>query len=255
MRMLEVKNLGVRYGTLDIVKNVSFSVEEGEWLMIAGPNGAGKSTVVSAVAQSVASTGDVLFCGKNVRNYKPQELARHIGVLEQNHAVNYAFSVREVVGLGRYAYSSGIFAGKSDADDDAVERALALTGLDALADKSVLKLSGGELQRVFLAQIFAQDPDLLILDEPTNHLDLVYQKQVFSLIEEWRKKPGRAVISVVHDLSLALAYGSTAVLMDRGEAVAFGPVQEVLNADHLDAAYGMDVKAWMQSLLKQWENI
>ena len=78
---------------------------------------------------------------------------------------------------------------------------------------------------------------------------------MFSLIEEWRKEPGRAVISVVHDLSLALAYGSTAVLMDRGEAVAFGPVQEVLNADHLDAAYGMDVKAWMQSLLKQWENI
>ena len=251
MRMLEVKDLSVRYGTLDIVKNVSFSVEEGEWLMIAGPNGAGKSTVVSAVAQSVESTGDVLFCGKNVRNYKPQELARHIGVLEQNHAVNYAFSVREVVGLGRYAYSSGIFAGKSDADDEA----LALTGLENLANKSVLKLSGGELQRVFLAQIFAQDPDLLILDEPTNHLDLIYQKQVFSLIEEWRKEPGRAVISVVHDLSLALAYGSTAVLMDRGEAVAFGPVQEVLNADHLDAAYGMDVKAWMQSLLKQWENI
>jgi len=82
-------------------------------------------------------------------------------VLEQNHAVNYAFSVREVVGLGRYAYSSGIFAGRSDADDDAVERALALTGLEVLADKSVLKLSGGELQRVFLAQIFAQDPDLL----------------------------------------------------------------------------------------------
>ena len=189
MRMLEVKDLSVRYGTLDIVKNVSFSVEEGEWLMIAGPNGAGKSTVVSAIAQSVASTGDVFFCGKNVRQYRSQELARHIGVLEQNHAVNYAFSVREVVGLGRYAYSSGIFAGKSDADDDAVEQALALTGLEALADKSVLKLSGGELQRVFLAQIFAQDPDLLILDEPTNHLDLVYQKQVFSLMGRHLRGP------------------------------------------------------------------
>ena len=255
MRMLEVKNLSVRYSTLEIVKGVSFSVEEGEWLMIAGPNGAGKSTVVSAVAQSVESTGDVLFCGKNVRNYKPQELARHIGVLEQNHAVNYAFSVREVVGLGRYAYSSGIFAGKSDADDDAVEQALALTGLENLADKSVLKLSGGELQRVFLAQIFAQDPDLLILDEPTNHLDLVYQKQVFSLIEEWRKKPGRAVISVVHDLSLALAYGSSAVLMDRGEAAACGPVREVLSPHRLASAYGMDVKEWMQGLLKQWETM
>ncbi|MBR5641784.1 MAG: ABC transporter ATP-binding protein [Firmicutes bacterium] len=253
MRMLDVKNLSVRYGTLDVVKDVSFSVEEGEWLMIAGPNGAGKSTVVSAVAQSVEHTGTVLFCGKDVTRYKPQELARHIGVLSQNHAVNYAFMVKEVVGLGRYAYSRGIFSGKSDADEQAVVDALTLTGLEELADKSVLKLSGGELQRVFLAQIFAQDPNLLILDEPTNHLDLVYQKQVFSLIEEWRRKPGRAVISVVHDLSLALAYGSKALLMDKGRAAALGPVSEVLTAERLQEVYEMDVKEWMQGLLKQWE--
>ena len=255
MRMLDVKNLGVRYGTLDVVKDVSFSVEEGEWLMIAGPNGAGKSTVVNAVAQGVDYTGSVLFCGKDVTNYRSQELARHIGVLSQNHAVNYAFMVREIVGLGRYAYSRGIFSGRSDEDDRAVEDALALTGLQDLAQQSVLKLSGGELQRVFLAQIFAQDPDLLILDEPTNHLDLLYQKQVFSLIEEWRRKPGRAVISVVHDLSLALAYGSRAILMDEGCTVAEGPVREVLTAEKLNAVYGMDVKDWMQKLLRQWEEI
>ena len=255
MKMLEVKQLGVRYGTLDVVKDVSFSVEEGEWLMIAGPNGAGKSTVVSAISQSVDSTGTVLFCGKDVRRYKPQELARHIGVLSQNHAVNYAFMVKEVVGLGRYAYSRGLFAGRSDTDEKSVEEALALTGLQDLAQQSVLKLSGGELQRVFLAQIFAQDPDLLILDEPTNHLDLLYQKQVFSLIEAWRKKPGRAVISVVHDLSLALAYGTQALLMDQGQTVAAGPVKDVLTADRLSSVYGMDVKDWMQGLLRQWEGL
>ncbi len=255
MRMLEVKDLSVRYGTLDIVKNVSFSVEEGEWLMIAGPNGAGKSTIVSAISQSVDSTGTVLFCGKDVRSYKPQELARHLGVLSQNHAVNYAFMVKEVVGLGRYAYSRGLFAGRSDTDEQAVADALALTGLQELAYKSVLQLSGGELQRVFLAQIFAQDPDLLILDEPTNHLDLVYQKQVFSLIETWRKKPGRAVISVVHDLSLALAYGTEALLMDKGESAAIGPVKDVLTAERLGSVYEMDVKEWMQGLLRQWEKL
>ena len=136
-----------------------------------------------------------------------------------------------------------------------MEEALALTGLQDLAQQSVLKLSGGELQRVFLAQIFAQDPDLLILDEPTNHLDLLYQKQVFSLIEEWRKKPGRAVISVVHDLSLALAYGTQALLMDQGQTVAAGPVKDVLTADRLSNVYGMDVKDWMQGLLRQWEGL
>ena len=255
MSMLEVKDLSVRYGTLDIVKNVSFSVEEGDWLMIAGPNGAGKSTVVNAISQGAPYTGDVRFRGKDVRSWKPQQLARHIGVLSQNHAVNYAFSVKEVVGLGRYAYSRGFFTGRSDADDDAVTRSLALTGLQDLADQSVLKLSGGELQRVFLAQIFAQEPDLLILDEPTNHLDLLYQKQVFSLIEEWRKTPGRAVISVVHDLSLALAYGSSAILLDHGCTAALGPAGEVLTAERLQRVYGMDVKEWMQGLLKQWNEM
>lgn len=255
MKMLEVKNLSVRYGTLDIVKDVSFAVEEGEWLMIAGPNGAGKSTIVNAISQGTAYSGSVTFLGRDVRGYRPQELARHIGVLAQNHAVNYAFMVKEVVGLGRYAYSRGLLSGRSDADEQAVEEALALTGLQELAQQSVLKLSGGELQRVFLAQIFAQDPDLLILDEPTNHLDLLYQKQVFSLIEAWRKKPGRAVISVVHDLSLALAYASSALLLDRGQTAGLGPAREVLTPARLNEVYGMDVKEWMQNLLGQWQTL
>ena len=103
-----------------------------------------------------------------------------------------------------------------------VARALELTGMARFVDQNVLTLSGGELQRTFLAQLFAQNPSVLLLDEPTNHLDLVYQKQVFELIAEWVKTPGRSVVSVVHDLSLARAYGTHGLLLDGGQVAAIG---------------------------------
>ena len=118
---------------------------------------------------------------------------------------------------------------------------------------SVLTLSGGELQRVFLAQLFAQAPQILLLDEPANHLDLVYQKQIFSLIREWLAQPGRAVLSVVHDLSLARAYGTHAVLMQHGRCVSQGPLDRVLTPENLQQVYGMDVYGWMQDMLKKWQ--
>ena len=222
--MLNVQNLTVSYGTHTVVNDVSFQVGEGQWLMIVGPNGAGKSTVLNAITQGVSYSGQVLLHGNDVKKEKAAKRAREIGVLAQNHFVGYEFTVEEVVRLGRYAHSQGLLSGRSDADNDAVERALELTGMEPLRNQSVLNLSGGELQRTFLAQVFAQDPKLLLLDEPTNHLDLVYQKQVFGLIADWVKQPGRAVVSVVHDLSLARAFGSDALLMHKGKTVAQGHV-------------------------------
>ena len=253
--MLEVKDLTVRYGDLTIVDKLSFSVEAGQWLMIVGPNGAGKSTALNAVTQGAPYTGQVLFDGADVRRKRPAELARCMGVLMQNHFVSYSFTVEEVAALGRYAYSAGFLSGRDREDKDAVEAALQLTGMAEQRRQSVLTLSGGELQRTFLAQVFAQDPRLLLLDEPTNHLDLVYQKQVFGLIREWLKTPGRAVVSVVHDLSLARAYGTQALLMDHGRAVARGSVDEVLSPEHLDPVYHMDVYAWMRHMLEQWKEM
>jgi iron complex transport system ATP-binding protein len=190
---------------------------------------------------------------RDVRRYRPHELARLVGVLAQTHAMGYGFTVESVVRLGRYAYAPGLLSAMSAEDENAIERALALTGLTKIASQNVLTLSGGELQRTFLAQLFAQNPRVLLLDEPTNHLDLVYQKQVFELIGAWLKTPGRAVASVVHDLSLARAYGSHALLLDAGKTRAYGEIADVFTPEHLDAAYDMDVSAWMHGLLRQWE--
>ena len=252
MPMLDVDRLSVRYGTKQIVESLSFSVSEGQWLMIAGPNGAGKSTALAAITQGAPYTGRVLFEGQDVKNMKPALRAQAIGVLAQNHFVGYGFTVEEVVRLGRFAYSGGLL-GRSREDDAAhVERALTLTGLQDKRRQSVLTLSGGELQRTFLAQVLAQDPKLLLLDEPTNHLDLIYQKQIFALIGQWLQTPGRAVVSVVHDLSLARAFGTDALLMDHGRLAALGQANSVLTPANLDRVYGMDVAAWMRSLYSQW---
>ena len=251
--MLAVKNLSVRYGPLVILNDIEFSVGEGRWLMVVGSNGAGKSTLIGAVSQDVPYTGDVLFQGRNINGRKPSALARDMGVLMQNHNVGYSFTVEEVVRLGRYAYSGGIFSAMTDEDEAKIEEALASTGMLPIRGQSVLTLSGGELQRTFLAQLLAQDPKLLLLDEPSNHLDLVYQKQMFELIREWLKKPGRAVLSVVHDLNLAKAFGTDALLLHRGKIEASGEAAKVLTGDMLKDVYGMDVAGWMRMMLAQWE--
>lgn len=252
--MLNVENMTVRYGESTIVKAISFDVLEGQWLMLVGPNGAGKSTIVNAIAQGVPYSGNVTFGGKDVRRMKPSEFAKNCGILTQTHNVNYSFTVEEIIRLGRYSYSGGLFAKSSSNDDKAVEEAARLTGMLSLMQQSVLTLSGGELQRTFLAQLFAQNPKLLILDEPSNHLDLVYQRQIFELTREWLAHSGRAVISVVHDLSLAKKYGTHALLLHNGRIEAFDTADKVLTRANLNTVYSMDVYAWMQSQLTIWKD-
>ena len=250
--MLKAEHVTVCCDGQVIVDDLSFALEAGQWLMLVGPNGAGKSTLIRTVAQGVPYTGVITLNGRDIRACKPAQLAQRIGVLSQQHSVGYAYSVEEVVALGRYAHAAGFLSGDDAEGKTRVEEALEMTGLAHLRHASVLTLSGGELKRTFLAQVFAQNPQILILDEPANHLDLVYQKHIFSLIGEWLKTPGRAVLSVVHDLSLARRYGTHAVLMDHGRSAAQGTIPETLTGENLQTVYGMDVCGWMREMYAQW---
>ena len=250
--MLQGSQITVRYGGMTAVSDLSFRLEEGQWLMLAGPNGAGKSTLIEAIAQGLRYDGSILWEGRDLKSFRPSELARSIGVLSQRNVMGYAYTVEEVVRLGRYAHSAGFLSRRDEAGHRQVENALRLTGMTELRHASMLTLSGGETQRAFLAQVFAQDPRVLILDEPANHLDLKYQQHIFSLIGEWLRQPGRAVLSVVHDLSLARKYGTHAVLMDHGKCAAQGAIADVLTPGLLRSVYDMDVYAWMRDMLSQW---
>ena len=256
--LLNADHISVSYGGKPIVKDVSFSLHEGEWLMLIGPNGAGKTTLLNAVSQAVPHQGSVTLLGREARRIRSRKLARLMGTLTQNHYVGYGFTVEEVIRLGLYAHRKGLWERESTlpndvSSDDRVREAAQLTGLTDLLSHSVLTLSGGELQRTFLAQLFVQDPRILLLDEPANHLDLIYQQQIFSLVSKWQSLPGRAVISVVHDLSLARKYGSHALLLDKGQTVSQGAIGEVMTPQNLDTVYSMDVRSWMQELYGQWK--
>ena len=139
MPMLETNRLSVRYGTKTIVDSLSFSVSEGQWLMIVGPNGAGKSTALSAITQGAPYTGSVLFEGQDVKKMKSALRAQAIGVLSQNHFVGYGFTVEEVVRLGRFAYSGGLLGRSQTEDAKHVEHALTLTGMQDNASSRFLR--------------------------------------------------------------------------------------------------------------------
>ena len=249
---LDAQGVTVRYGTRTVLRDLSFSVEEGQWWMLVGPNGAGKSTLIRAVAQAVPYAGTLTLDGRPLSRMRPAERARMIGILDQQNEAAYAYSVEEIVRLGRYAHRRGAL-GSDPEEDAAVARAIGLTGLEPFRHASILTLSGGERQRAFLAQVLAQEPRLLILDEPANHLDLPYQQAIFGLIADWLRQPGRAVLSVVHDLSLARRCGTHALVLREGQCVAMGPAGEALSDEVLAGAYGMDVAGWMRGLLREWK--
>ncbi len=233
MNLLDVKHLSVRYGALTIVNDVNFSLSEGEWLMIVGPNGAGKSTILNAISQGTPYTGEVLVQERDIKRLRAREIARSLGVLSQSHAMGYGFTVGAVVRLGRYAYSPGLFSGSGEEDEPMVARALELTGLTRFADQNVLTLSGGELQRTFLAQLFAQNPSVLLLDEPTNHLDLVYQKQVFELMPSGSKPRSRGGLRGARSQSRAGIWHAR-VLLDGGQTAAIGEIGAVFAPEYIN---------------------
>lgn len=250
--LIQVKNLSVHLSGFCLLKEVTFDLEAHDRLMIVGPNGAGKSTLIQAMVQGVPYQGEIILEGTNLASLSSQERARKVGVFAQRNEVHYGFSVKEVVALGRYSYRQGFLSANDEEEQIKVKEALEATGLSGKSEQSVLTLSGGELQRVFLAQLFAQDPQILLLDEPTNHLDILFHKELQELISTWAQKNGRAVIAVVHDLSLARLYGNKTLLLAGGEVKAFGSQKEVFGQGPLNEVYQMDVFRWMETLYAPW---
>ena len=251
--MVTARDLSVRYGEKTAVDHIGFHASAGEWWMVVGPNGAGKSSLAGALTRTVPYTGEICLDKREVKSYSSRDFARKVGMLSQNNSNIYAFTVEEVVSLGRYAWRSRYFGGADTEGNDRIREALEATGLAEMRGRSMLTLSGGEIQRVFLAQVMAQDPKLLILDEPANHLDLPFQQQLFGMIREWLKTPGRLAITVTHDLSTAKKYGSHAILMSEGKMVACGAIGKVMTRENLQAVYHMDIYGWMKEMLDQWE--
>lgn len=248
MSLLEVNNLCVFRGKNKILNDISFSVSSGDWLMLIGPNGSGKSTLIKGIMGELETTGLVKLNDKDFHSFSNVEKALNIGVLSQKNNPMYSFTVKEVVELGTYAKKKGIFKIKSKEDSTYIDEILKKTKLYDLKNKSILSLSGGELQRVFLAQVFAQNPDILILDEPINNLDVNFQKEILEYILEWKNKNNKTVISVIHDLNLAYTFCTKAMILDKGIIKSLGEKTEVFSPNNLNEVYKIDVRNWFTSV-------
>ena len=236
--MLQVRNVSGGYDHKLIVKNVSFEVGKGEMLGILGPNGSGKSTLLKVISGILhMAAGEVLIEGKSLRSHSSKELAKKMAVLPQLHSHAFSHSVRDTIALGRYPHQSGLFSSWSDGDETAVIEAMQLTAMERYEHQMLDLLSGGEQQRVFVAQALAQQAPLLLLDEPTNHLDIAHQKQLLDTIKTQAIEKGITIISVFHDINLASLYCDRLLLMDHGEVQVIGAPQEVVKKDQIESVY------------------
>jgi iron complex transport system ATP-binding protein len=236
--ILQTRDITGGYDNGDILHGVSLDLQEGEFLGIVGPNGSGKSTLLKALSGLLPHVrGKVTVGGRAIDEYSPREHAQWIGLVPQITVPMFAFSVRDVVEMGRHPHI-GRFASPIESDGQAVDEAMRLTDIEHLRDRPVDQLSSGEYQRVTIARALAQQPRILFLDEPTAHLDLGHQMDIFSLLVRLSSERGLAVICVSHDLNLAAEYCKRLALFSMGSIFAIGDPAEVITEENLKSVYG-----------------
>ena len=251
--MLRIEHLSCGYGEKPVVRDVSFHVDKGHRLCILGPNGCGKTTLLRGIMGILPAQGTVTVDGETFKGMHTRKKAQRVALMSQLSSAYFAYTVYETVMLGRYAHlkRSAIW-GESEKDNQIVRESLEKTGMFKYKDRLITELSGGQLQRVFLAQVFAQDPQVILLDEPTNHLDLKYQVELVETLKEWVQKEKRCVVGVLHDINLALSFADTVLLMEQGTVKAINQT-EVFDLSLLDQVYQMDVQGYMRKSLERWQ--
>ena len=237
--MISARNIAVRLGGRALLDDVSLDVTPGEVLALVGPNGAGKSTLLSVLSgDRKPDSGTVTIDGRELGSIRHGELARLRAVLTQENSVSFPFRVSEVVAMGRSPWARSL---ESRDDVAVVNEALEVTDVAHLGDRRYTTLSGGEKARVSLARVLAQHTPVVFLDEPTAALDLRHQEDVMRVARSMAED-GRAVVVVLHDLSLAGAYSDRLALIAHGALDAIGTPSEVLTAERVERVYGLAVE-------------
>ncbi|MBK1785933.1 ABC transporter ATP-binding protein [Prauserella cavernicola] len=239
---LQADGVRLGYGDRVVVDDLDLDVVDGSVTVIIGPNGCGKSTLLRALGRLLnPRSGAVLLDGKRIDKVATKEVAKVVGLLPQTPSAPEGLTVADLVSRGRQPHQHW-YRQWSAGDEDAVTRALELTGMDAHAERVVDELSGGQRQRAWISMTLAQDTSLLLLDEPITYLDLAHQVDVLDLVHRLHTERGTTVVMVLHDLNLAARYADTLVAMRDGRIVAQGPPPEVLTEQLLSDVFELDAK-------------
>ena len=237
--ILAVKNLYCAYNGKDILKDLSFSVNQGEIIGIIGPNGAGKSTLLKTIAQILnIKSGTIFIENKNINTFTRKELARFTAFVNSSEEpLSFPLLVYQYVALGRIPHQDW-FGNLVPKDIEIIDKVMNITRIQDLKHRVFNSLSSGERQRVQFARALVQEPVILLLDEPTSHLDISHQIEFMKLILETVGQNHTTVILVLHDLNLAASFCHKLLLLDNGLITKYGTPDDVFCEDILKSAYG-----------------
>lgn len=241
MKILDINKLNYSINSNHILKNISFSIQKGEVINLIGPNGSGKTTLLRCIARYLKpSSGKILFSGNDTKNISQKKFAEHIGYIPQKTILSYPFTVEEFIAMGRYPYSN-LFDIHDNKHDTAVNAAIEDVKISHLRHRTLTTLSGGELQKILIAGCLAQQPDIFLLDEVMSHLDPHFQLETAKLLVELKKKKKLTVLSVTHNINLAVLISDKILILKQGKIVFFdSPVK--LNGAILKKIFSVDFR-------------
>lgn len=242
--VLHATDLTVRIDGKPLLRDVSFSVHEGELVGLIGPNGAGKSTLLKVINGLWSDvSGEITLLDRSLRQYSTRQIARVIAHVPQITALDFPFTVRQIVLMGRNPHLKR-FELETEHDRQLAERAMRRTQTSEFDSRLIGTLSGGERQRVLIARALAQQPRLLLLDEPTANLDIQHQISIFELVRALVREDGLSAVAAVHDLELAARFCDRLILLKDGSVNAVGTPENVLVPEQLRSAYGIDAQLY-----------
>ncbi len=227
---LYVENVSYKVENQKLIENITLDIPKGSFVGIIGPNGSGKSTLLKTIYRAhQASEGCIYLNGHEMNRMTNKQIARHMAVVSQENAINFDFSVMEIMMIGRYANRS-ILSKNSEDDLKICEEALASVGMQDFKNRSFLSLSGGEKQKVLIASAFSRKPELIVMDEPTNHLDVGYQ---FLILDLMKRQKDMTIFTSIHDMNMAMQYCDEIIAIKDGSVFCVGTPLEVLTPENL----------------------
>ena len=236
---LRVEGAELAYDKRVVVPGLDLEIPDGSFTVIVGPNACGKSTLLRALSRMLKPRGGhVLLDGEDITSRPSKQVAKELGLLPQSPIAPDGISVIDLVARGRYPHQK-LLRQWSTEDERAVAAALAATKVEDLSERIVDELSGGQRQRVWLAMALAQETPILLLDEPTTFLDIAHQVEVLDLCEDLNREHGRTLVAVLHDLNHACRYATHLIAMREGRIVAEGDPAKIVDADLVEAVFGL----------------
>ncbi len=240
MSCIEIKDLSFKYNGHDVLKNINLFVQPGKFTGIIGPNGCGKTTLMKNISNQLNILNQKVFINDlDIKKMNTREIAKKIALVNQNNYIEFEFTALEIVLMGRIAHL-GRFQKESKKDIDFALECMKKTNTIEFKDKSIRKLSGGELQRVIIARSLCQDTEIILLDEPVSQLDIHHQLEVMTCIKQLCLEENKTIVMVLHDLNLASQFSDIIILMKNGEIFKSGAPNEVVNKYNIEYVY--DVK-------------